>query len=377
MNSLSYVETVFEHPIYDVGGAINDTQSGGYMGAWYYADRLRYDINDPDLQKHYDAVNAYFDDEANVHMIGWNREGSKAVVYITAHNISGSYYIYDIPTRDLKLLSHARPDLQSRISSDATIRKINTRDGESITAYHYYPENAPQGRPLLVMPHGGPHLRDYFDYDSWVQFFVGQGYQVVTMNFRGSSGYGREFEEKGFGEWGGQMQDDISDTARYFHDNGYATPDKTCIVGYSYGGYAALYGAATTPELYKCAVSGGGVSDLRKQLKSAKDEFNDESYEFLLGSIGDPKVMPQEIAMKSPVNLASQIDMPILLLHGTNDQRVEYEQSEDMHEALQDAGKDVTFVTLKNAYHSNWSVSTSVNYLESIVVFLVEHMGQP
>ena len=219
--------------------------------------------------------------------------------------------------------------------------------------------------------------RDYFDYDAWTQYFVMQGYQVVTLNFRGSSGYGREFEEAGYGEWGAKMQNDITDTVQYFHDNGLATPEKTCIVGYSYGGYAALYGGATTPELYKCVVSGGGVSDLNKLMKDAKDDLSDESFDILLKSIGNPDTEAARIASLSPVNMADRFKVPVLLLHGMEDERVSPEHSEAMEAALKSAGKDVSFVQLEGAAHSGWGGRTSIKYLESIVLFLVEQMGYP
>jgi dipeptidyl aminopeptidase/acylaminoacyl peptidase len=198
------------------------------------------------------------------------------------------------------------------------------------------------------------------------------------MNFRGSSGYGKAFAEAGYREWGGLMQDDISDTVKYFHDRGLASADKTCIVGYSYGGYAALYGGASTPELYKCVVSGGGVSDLKLSLKNTKRDYgkDSETYEYWLKSQGDPQIDAQMLAQKSPVNMAEDFQAPVLLIHGERDGNVHVEQSESMEEVLKEAGKAVTFIELEDEGHSGWSLENEMIYYESIEAFLQEHIGR-
>jgi len=371
----SFVKLAYENPEYDVSGAISNPINGAYMGASFYADRLQYDFEDPEMQKYFRRLDKYFDNKANIQFLGWNVPRTKIVIYVTAPNRVGTYYIYDVTLNTVTDIVDSRPKLQEGLQSDARVIDIPTRDGETISAYHYYPEGQQTGKPLIVMPHGGPHVRDYFDYDPWVQYFVYQGYQVVQMNFRGSDGYGRAFEEAGYGEWGGLMQDDVTDTAKYFHSRGIASPNKTCIVGYSYGGYAALYGAATTPELYKCAVSGGGVSNLPLTLKNDKKELSDENYDLILASIGDPKVDKEKLTALSPEFMADKINVPVLILHGEEDSRVKFHQAERMKEALETAGKDVTLVPLRGEGHKSWSSKSTRLYLESIVLFLEEHIG--
>ena len=140
------------------------------------------------------------------------------------------------------------------------------------------------------MPHGGPESRDELGYDWWQQFLASRGYAVVQMNFRGSWGYGINFSKAGFRQWGGTMQDDVTDAVNYIIDKGVADPDRICIVGGSYGGYSALAGAAFTPDLYKCAVSYSGVSDLSRMLRWERKRFGQKSstYEYWLSRIGDP-----------------------------------------------------------------------------------------
>lgn len=371
-----FVSVAFEHPEYDVNGAVSNPSDGSYLGASFYKDRLDYKFNDSQLQKYFKGIDRYFDNEANIEFLGWNADRTKIVVYVTAHNRAGTYYLYDTLSKSISEILDSRPKLQSGLNSDARVLEIPTRDGQSITAYHYFPKGQMTGKPLVVLPHGGPHVRDYFDYHPWVQYFVHQGFQVVQMNFRGSDGYGRSFEEAGHGEWGGLMQDDVTDTVKYFHSRGIASPEKTCIVGYSYGGYAALYGGATTPDLYKCVVSGGGVSNLLVTLKDDKKALNDENYDLILASIGDPEVNADHLKKTSPELLAAQFDDPVLILHGEDDERVKYHQAERMTEALKKAGKDVQLVPLKNAAHSDWRSDTSRVFLETVVQFVDRHIGQ-
>src|SRR5690606_12942613 len=143
--------------------------------------------------------------------------------------------------------------------------------------------------PLILMPHGGPEVRDVFMYDRDTQFLATRGYAVFRPNFRGSSGYGRAFAEAGYGEWGGRMQDDLTDAVAHLVSTGVADPERICIVGISYGGYAALAGAAFTPDLYRCAVSIAGISDLVEHARYVIREGDEEERDYIRRSIGDPR----------------------------------------------------------------------------------------
>lgn len=373
----TFVETVYEHPKYDVGGPLLTLETGEYAGVWYVDDRLKYDLKDKQLQRHVDALNTYFDNQQNVRVLGFNKAGDKAVIYAFGPGEPGGYYYYDFKQRHVQLMLSRMPTLKGLLTSKTDIVQIKTRDGEELTAYHTYPKDTPVGAPLIVMPHGGPEARDRYDYDRDVEYFANRGYQILRVNFRGSSGYGRTFAEAGYGEWGGVMQNDVTDAVRQFHDAGIASPDTTCIVGYSYGGYVALYGGASTPKLYKCVVSGGGLSDLLLDIKRTRADYGKESegYEYWLLSQGDPKKDKDKLRAKSPVNLAAGFTAPVLLVHGAYDEVVYPEQSRKMKKALEKVGKKVTYVKLEDAGHSGWDVETSVLYLETVESFLREHIG--
>ena len=352
-------------------------QTGDYAGAWFYEDRLNYSFENPKLQKHYAALNNFFDNKENVHLLGFNTDGSKAVVYVSAPDNPGEYHVYNLKTQSVERLFGRHPDLGDRLATKMEILSIPMRDGKTITAYHAMPKTgASNNTPLLVMPHGGPERRDYFDYDAIVQYFTTHGYQVLQVNFRGSSGFGRTFAEAGYGEWGGVMQNDLTDAGKYLYAQNLASADNACIVGYSYGGYAALYAGATTPELFKCVVSGGGLSDILADIEKIRKAYSvdSESYEYWLKSMGDPKTDKDKLKSVSPVYLAKQFKAPVLLVHGEYDSNVDISQSRKMRKALKKAGKAVEFLKLEDMGHSNWDLENEVLYLETVEAFVSKHL---
>lgn len=371
-----YVETIYQHDIYDVKGALISSQSGDYAGAWYYDDRLKLVYLNPQLQAHYNALNTFFGNKENVNILGFNELGTQAVVHVTAPDNPGEYYFYDYTNKKIDPLFSQNPDVSNSPLGEAKILHIPTRDGKTITAYHTSPANGTDpAAPLIVMPHGGPERRDYFDYDPYVQFLATRGYQIVQINFRGSSGYGKNFAEAGYGEWGGRMQDDITDTVLYLHNNGLAPADRTCIVGASYGGYAALWGVIDTPQLYQCAVSVAGVSDLLADLKRTRKEFGRDSevFEYWTKSMGHYKDDKEKLFAASPINFVDKINVPTLLVHGKYDDNVKFKQSEALYNKMKKADKNVKFIELDEG-HSYWDLESEILYMDELEQFLSTYL---
>ena len=367
-----FIETIYEHETLDIDHLIYDFKND-VIGVATFEERANLLYFDPALKQHYEHIKSQFDQDKNIWIIDNNISGERAMVFVSSHHSTGKYYIYNPKTGHLAFGMDQDTELAKSLDSRGEIIKIKMRDGYEIDAYRYFPKQK-NNSPLIVLPHGGPQVRDYFTYQSWVQFFVSRGYQVVQLNFRGSSGYGTEHELAGYGEWGGLMQDDITDTVKYLHDKGYATPQNTCIFGYSYGGYAALYGGATTPELYACIVSGGGISNLVKLLRNDKIRLNDQSYAFLEASLGDLSDKGK-LREKSPIELVENYTAPVLLLHGERDYTVGVAQSREMINALKKENKDVTYVELEDEIHDGWSIDNEILFLESVESFLSEHIG--
>ena len=252
------------------------------------------------------------------------------------------------------------------------------RDGTSIPAYLTLPPGgASKNLPVVVLPHGGPHWRDTASFDYIVQFLATRGYAVLQPQFRGSTGFGDAYVKAGYRQWGGLMQDDVTDGVRHLIADGTADPKRICIAGLSYGGYAALAGAAFTPDLYACAASIGGVSDLPTLLSEAKRPFGSDtdavaSDEERIGKTYDPNVIA-----KSPARSAATVTAPVLLLHGVDDSVVPIAQSERMARALEKAGRPVKFVKLAGEDHWLSRGDTRLQVLKELDAFLAPFLSQP
>jgi dipeptidyl aminopeptidase/acylaminoacyl peptidase len=357
------------------GGYINP-ETGHYAGAKIWRDRLEYEFIDPDMSKHWAGINAYFDDASNVTLTGFSEDGQVAIVYVSAPNNPGAYYLYDFGRRSMDFIIATHEELPGVLDSSTEIIRIPTRDGQSITAYHTKPgvsSRRTQGNPLIMLIHGGPEARDKFNYDRDVQYLASRGYQVVTVNFRGSDGYGRAFAEAGYREWGGIMHTDIIDATRFMAAQGHKSGQRTCIIGHSYGGYAALLAAALSPEDFACVIAGSGPSDLNESLAYERKTYGAKSgnFEYWEKVIGDRKADKAKLAQISPVNLTHLYDDPILLIHGKYDRVVPVSHSIEMEEALVSAGVDVdTLYPYACHHHNHWTVDTSVNYFITIGRFL-------
>jgi len=258
--------------------------------------------------------------------------------------------------------------------------KYQARDGLSIQAILTLPPGYNQDTdpplPAIVMPHGGPAAYDRFDFDWMAQYFANRGYAVLQPNFRGSTGFGLAFERAGDGEWGGKMQDDITDGVKALASSNYIDPNRVCIAGASYGGYAALAGAVFTPELYECVVAIAPVADLNRMLRderrqSGKDHWVISYWENVM-SDGDAR--RQKLDSISPVKFAENVQAPVLLLHGDDDTVVPFSQSKAMERALKRADKSVELVRLKGEDHWLSVADTRLQTLRAMDRFMSEHL---
>jgi dipeptidyl aminopeptidase/acylaminoacyl peptidase len=226
--------------------------------------------------------------------------------------------------------------------------------------------------PLIVLPHGGPVARDTADFDWWAQALADQGYAVLQSNFRGSA-TSQEFLEAGFGQWGRKMQTDLSDGVRYLAAQGIADAARACIVGASYGGYAALAGVTLDHGVYRCAISVAGPSDLKRMLHWVDEKYGQRGniaqrfWDRDMGVKG-----PDDAALDgiSPIKHLDALTVPVLLIHGKDDTVIPYEQSDVMYDALRHAKKQVDLVTLKHEDHWLSRGETRLQMLQASVDFL-------
>ncbi len=367
---------VFLHPEYDVSHAILDPFNQSLIGAEFIADAVRQSFFDPALEQWNTDLQALAETDGAARIVSKTQDDRLMVVQTVGPSDFGTYILVDTQTADLQLIGkrieHIAPDyLGTTVAFD-----VATRDGLTLRAYLTLPPGHETGSapPLVVLPHGGPERRDALGWSAWVQFLASRGYAVLQPNFRGSSGYGRIFAQLGHGEWGRAMQGDITDSVRHVIEAGLADARRVCIVGASYGGYAALAGAAFTPELYRCAISVNGVSDLTAMLDSKR--VHAKSYAYWSRSIGDPYQNEQRLYDASPINAAEAVRAPVLLIASEYDTTVLPRQSIRMAGALREAGKSVTYREIRDEGHSFASIGARREVLLAIEAFLARHMAE-
>jgi dipeptidyl aminopeptidase/acylaminoacyl peptidase len=310
----------------------------------------------------------------HVSIVSRSRDHSVMIVQLGASNDPGRFYIYRPDTGVMNMFARVNEKLASRDLTPTRYVSYTARDGLKIPAYLTLPAaKEPRNLPLIILPHGGPYdVRDDGTYDPEVQFLANRGYAVLQPEYRGSGGFGQPFYQKGEGQWGRAMQDDLDDGMDWLVKEGTVDPKRVCLVGASYGGYAALWGATRNPERYRCAASFAGISDLPRQLKFQIDFKISKRYrkDWRQQVQGEDTF---DLKTVSPLFTLNKLKVPILLFHGDDDQRVPYKQSRLYAEALKVAGKDVEFVTLKGEGHS---FSTSANmqlWLDRLDAFLAKY----
>ena len=350
-------------------------------GVRYSGTLPSYRFYDPEVDKAVADMVGRFPTSA-VFLTSWSEDWSTILYLIYDSRTTGQYVLQDRKTGKLMAISARRPDIPNEAVGEIAVVKYPARDGLSIPAILTWPAGVdPAERknlPLIVLPHGGPASYDSVTFDWMAQYFANRGYVVLQPNFRGSAGYGLDFLKAGYGEWGRKMQDDVTDGALALVQGGVVDPARICIVGGSYGGYAALAGGAYTPDLYACVVAIAPVSDLPRMIGNVADERGRDHWAVAYWKelIGDPRAEKEKLAEISPVNAAGRFKAPVMLIHGDDDTVVPYEQSEMMRDALEAKGKDVTMVTLESEDHWLSDGDTRTKTLRAMSDFVDAHIGQ-
>lgn len=335
----------------------------------------RYDFVDPALEEAWARVSGSFPD-SQVILSSHSADYQRLVVFVDGPGRAGIYFLYDAPTQSLTQVGAAYPEVGAR--DIAEVRYINYRAGDGLNVPAFLtlpPGRAAENLPLVVMPHSGPEARDVAGFDWLAQALASRGYAVLQPNFRGSTGYGQAHLSAGWGEWGRKMQTDLSDGVAHLAAQGVVDPSRVCIMGQSYGGYAALAGVTLQHGIYRCAVSIAGISDMREWI-GHDVRFGGEhtrgmraNYRYLgIEHYTDP--MLRQI---SPVRHAEAADAPILLIHGRDDGTVPFSNSTEMARALRGAGKPVEFVELRAEDHFLSREPTRIQALTAAVAFIERH----
>lgn len=372
-----------------------DLSDGDIQGPNYWREEADVDDVMTDINRHliavkysgfvpdYDFVEAQDDETfqlltssfsaSSVHYLGHTSNKAQWLISISGNDGAGAYKIYDHNQRKLMHLTSEYPAIES-IGKIRAVR-IKARDGMMIPSIITMPINSSKTKnlPLIALPHGGPESHDSLEFYWLSQYLAAKGYMVLQPNFRGSNGFGLALLEGGHGEWGGKMQDDITDAVAALVQAGYVDPDRVCIMGASYGGYSALAAGAFSPELYRCVIAIAGVSDLPLMLKTEKFRNGGDHWVVRYWETNMDASDKNKLKSISPINAAEKFQAPVLLVHGNNDTVVPIKQSSRMYKALKRANKDAQFIKLEGEDHWLSASTTRVELLRIIDTFLDMH----
>ena len=365
-------EAVYAHPANDVEDYLTSPDGRRVLAVYFTDDRERVQWLDPTMQEHQDKLERRFPGQI-VEVVTQDQAGERLIAWVGGASEPGAFYLYAPASGQVERLASLNSELDPAYLAATEYTRYKARDGLEIPAYLTLPRGRePRGLPLIVMPHGGPYfVRDVLGYDRDVQFLANRGYAVLQPNFRGSAGYGTEFAARGEGQWGRAMQDDLDDGVDWLAQRGVIDPSRVCIVGSSYGGYAALWGVTRNPERYRCAASLAGVTDVARQLRYVSSQLSGDERGDWKDTVRGEKGF--DLDSVSPLEQADKLTRPVLIAHGTKDETVLYKQSALYRDALRKAGKPHVFVEYAGEGHGLEDPQHTIDWLDRLDTFLQTH----
>jgi len=357
----------------DVESLITDVNRVVY-GVAYSGFKPSYEFFDKKLTQKFDAIAKSMPENSFI-LSDYSENWDSFIFRFEGNGSVGDFYKYS--DDGFGYITTSRNNIKSEQVHPVVVKHIKARDGLTIPTLVTKPIGfETKNLPAIMLPHGGPESYDRLAFDWQAQFFASQGYVVIQPQFRGSSGFGEAHAMMGEGQWGLKMQDDLTDALKSLVDEGMVNPDRVCIVGASYGGYAALAGLAFEPELYRCAVSINGVSDVEQMMKDEKRQYGSHHWvvSYWERIIANGQVADDHLEKISPINHVEKINKPVLLIHGQRDLVVPMKQSEMMYEELIDAEKTVEFIELEKGDHYLRNFQNRMAALKAIDVFIKKHI---
>ena len=368
---------LFHNDNYDVQSIIISADGKKVIGATYLADTLVREFFDPIAKARMSKIENILKNY-QISIIETTPDNKITLFKASAPDVPPALYFYDDSKGKVNILVSDYPDIENTPQAEVVKAKYTARDGFKIPAYVTIPNKVSNKKiplknlPFIILPHGGPYARDTHSFDYMAQLFASRGYAVLQMNFRGSEGYGKKFKEAGRENWE-IMQEDVEDGVKWLIKKGYANPERICIVGWSYGGYAALMAAIKNPDLYACSASIAGVTDLQDMVADLKKyRFGKHAAKNFLLKGFDSKT---DMKANSPVKRAGEIKIPVFLAHGTKDVIVHYDQYTRMKRALKKSKAKKTFVSLKDGDHSLLDNKLRLEMFGKLDKFLKDNLG--
>jgi len=374
LNTAKEGNLIFEHDEVDVYGLMRSKKRKVITGVSYTTDRRQIEF--------FDEWRENIQNKLEPKLVGvevaitqFSKDETKAIVISYSDRSRGTYYYYDIENDNLTKLADLSPWLNENDMAYMKPISYKSRDGLTIHGYLTLPINYSNGDkvPVVINPHGGPWMRDHWGFNPEIQYLANKGYAVLQMNYRGSTGYGREFWEISFKQWGKTMQDDITDGVHWLIEEGIAEPSKVAIYGASYGGYATLAGLTFTPDLYACGVDYVGVSSLftfQESIPPYWELWREMMYEM----VGHPEEDKDLLASSSPLLHIDKIKAPLFIAQGANDPRVKKSESDQIVEALKEKGIDVPYMVKENEGHGFYNEENQFDFYRSMGEFLDKYL---
>ncbi|MBH0055609.1 S9 family peptidase [Pseudoalteromonas sp. SWXJZ94C] len=370
-------ELIFGMPEVDVSNLMLSTKRKKLIGVSYLDEYREVVYFDKETAEMMASLESAFKNKV-ISVVSRSEDEVLNIVYVGSDTDPGHYYLFDKVKNTLKSLVSPMDWLdKSQLSPMKPIR-FTSRDGLTLRGYLTIPKGSKGKKlPLIVNPHGGPYgIRDTWGYNPETQFFASRGYATVQVNFRGSGGYGRKFQQAGYGgKWGAEMQNDLTDTVKYLVSEGIADPKKVCIYGSSYGGYATMAGLTFTPELYKCGINYVGITDVSLLFDSLPKHWEPQR-ETLKKQIGDPN---DKALMKkmSPLYHVDKIVAPLMIVQGAKDPRVVKKHAINLRDALEERGitlSDDEWIMKENEGHGFQKEENKIELYTKIERFLAKHL---
>ncbi|MCK6623110.1 MAG: S9 family peptidase [Calditrichaceae bacterium] len=367
------IEVIAQDPQYDVANALIHPDEYTIQAVSFYRAREEWTVLDPSIQADFDAIAKL--DKGDFNIIDRDNADNTWVVSFMKDAGPISYYAFDRKLKKGAFLFDHRPELKQYELTPMEPVSFTSRDGLTIHGYITFPKGqSKKNLPLVLNVHGGPWARDRWGFDSEAQWLANRGYACLQVNFRGSTGYGKEFLNAGDKEWGGKMHNDLVDAVKWAVQQGYADSNRVAIYGGSYGGYAALVGATFTPDLFRCAVDIVGPSNLTTWITSIPPywaTFRDLLYR----RVGHPETEAEFLKSRSPLFKADQIKIPMLIAQGANDPRVPQAESEQIVAALKEKGIDHQYLLFPDEGHGFARPENRLKFYAAAEEFLAKHLG--
>ena len=301
-------------------------------------------------------------------------DGKFWVVHVSSDTDPGSLYLYNNDNKTLGLLFKFKPDIKNNDLIQTEPIELQARDGQVLNGYFTAAKNIKNSSPapVVILVHGGPHgVRDYWEFSRNVQYLALNGFSVLQVNYRGSSGYGQDFETAGYKAWGTLIQQDIFDAHQWLIKQGKAKANNACIMGDSFGAYSAIQSAILYPKNYKCAIANAGVYDLELIFKEGDIKTRESGRSYLQSVLGSDESLLKSM---SPVNHVEKIEIPLLLAHGKDDERAPFEHALRLRKALDKANKSYEWFTVDKEEHGFYNPENQKAYMRKVVSFLNQHL---